>query len=741
MPDREVGIRLSLKDSDRLRRELVAIGKDGQRALRVIEQGAPKASRGLLAMNRATSEAKSGVAVFAARLGPVSSGLTALGPAGIAAAAALVGVGLAAKAMTDQTKKATEFVAAIQSQAQVAGLSAEAFQELAFAGEQLRVKQEALTDGFKELQLRADEFVQTGKGPGAEAFIRLGFSQRELQEGLRDTTALFEEVVRRTQDLDRAAQLRVFDEIFGGQAGEQFVKFANAGAAAIGRLRQEARDLGLVLDDEMVARSEKARREAETLERVIDVQLTRAFVDLGPLMVEFVGYFAEAARLVADIADVFKDLEKKSTSGLQARARELEQTIAAIETADGLSVPGQSGRRATVARDRRLASLRAELDTVTQELIRRQSNKDAAGGGLSSSVGGSGISEQIQDVIKDLEFQLDQLGRTDVGQDIFTSLRAAGLDNVDSNLPEVQRIRDLVTEIERLTEAEKKREEARKEGVRLTESLLTAEEKYQKEMADTNRLLEQGAITQETAARAFEDAERRKLDASKKAADGIKRAARDYAEEAGDAATQYSELTRSAFTGLEDSILSLADTTQSAGERIVGIWRGVAEDLARIGIRKFITGPIASAIFGGDDGGGFLSSLFHNGGVVGGPAPQVAVHPAAFRNARRFHGGGGYGLRPYERPAVLKVGEEVLTENNPRHRKNFGGFGNVITVAPNIYVQGPAAGQNGEIPPEVLENMEQQLTKVTEAAAREAVDRRLEERSRRGPAGQVGNRF
>ena len=51
-----------------------------------------------------------------------------------------------------------------------------------------------------------------------------------------------------------------------------------------------------------------------------------------------------------------------------------------------------------------------------------------------------------------------------------------------------------------------------------------------------------------------------------------------------------------------------------------------------------------------------------------------AVDPAAFLGARRYHAGGlADRLRPGEVPAIMRRGEEVLTETDPRHRHNLGG--------------------------------------------------------------------
>ena len=80
--------------------------------------------------------------------------------------------------------------AEMKKNADMAGISAKAYQELTFAAGKYQVTQDALTDGMKELALRADEFVVTGVGPAKEAFERLGYSQGELNKKMKDTPAL-----------------------------------------------------------------------------------------------------------------------------------------------------------------------------------------------------------------------------------------------------------------------------------------------------------------------------------------------------------------------------------------------------------------------------------------------------------------------------------------------------------------------------------------------------------------------
>lgn len=62
------------------------------------------------------------------------------------------------------------------------------------------------------------------------------------------------------------------------------------------------------------------------------------------------------------------------------------------------------------------------------------------------------------------------------------------------------------------------------------------------------------------------------------------------------------------------------------------------------------------------------AGLFHAGGIAGSAGGmRRSVSPAIFAGALRYHVGGIAGLKPGEIPAVLKRGEEILTEDNPRH--------------------------------------------------------------------------
>jgi len=111
----------------------------------------------------------------------------------------------------------------------------------------------------------------------------------------------------------------------------------------------------------------------------------------------------------------------------------------------------------------------------------------------------------------------------------------------------------------------------------------------------------------------------------------------------------------------------------------------------------------------------------HAGGVIGQVGRHRTVSPGWFSNAMRYHGGGIAGLKPDEVPAILKRGEEVLTENDPRHRSNGGAAGGgggsqsikVIGVFDPAEI--PAAMSNSAGDRVVLTSISRQKTQIKQA--------------------------
>ncbi|MFC0202644.1 hypothetical protein ACFFIZ_20660, partial [Paracoccus rhizosphaerae] len=271
----------------------------GTRTFQGLQRGSRSATRQMEAdMARSTSAINRAVSATTGRIGTLAASFAG----GLAAGAA---AGLFA-GVTGSIASTVQGIADLGAEAKRAGLAAQDFQEWKFVADQNRVSVDALVDGFKELSLRADEFIVTGKGPGAEAFTRLGLSADRLKDKLEDPSELMLEIMRRMEGLDRAAQIRVADEIFGGTGGEQFVQMLGQGEQALRDTIARAHETGAVLDDELI-------RKAEEIDRKFN-ELTTSASNFAKRMV--VGVVAAGVEL----ADLRERLDQIFDSEDQGRA-------------------------------------------------------------------------------------------------------------------------------------------------------------------------------------------------------------------------------------------------------------------------------------------------------------------------------------------------------------------------------------------------------------------------------------
>jgi DNA repair exonuclease SbcCD ATPase subunit len=283
--------------------------------------------------------------------------------AGIAAGgAAVAGIAYMGKQLLETT-------AQLKQSAAQANMTVESYQKLQHVATQYTITQDALIDGLKELNLRADEWVVTGAGPAAEAFERLGYSQKELNKQLNDTPALLNDVIKRMQGLDKAAQIRIADELFGGSGGEQFVAMINDGSKSVAELTKEAEKLGLVMDSNLVDSAVEANRALDTTFRILKTNLTRALITLTPHIVSIAESFGQWATNISNVMDKLMPIQLMSLEGLRKEIEATEESIDKYEKKmrEGGKISGAWGSKLSEARDY-LEELRKEEKATEQQL-------------------------------------------------------------------------------------------------------------------------------------------------------------------------------------------------------------------------------------------------------------------------------------------------------------------------------------------------------------------------------------
>ncbi|XAZ24015.1 tape measure protein [Sinorhizobium sp. B11] len=137
-----------------------------------------------------------------------------------------------------------------------------------------------------------------------------------------------------------------------------------------------------------------------------------------------------------------------------------------------------------------------------------------------------------------------------------------------------------------------------------------------------------------------------------------------------------------AFDNFAQSVANGANAFQALGQAFLQFAADFLRQIATMILQQMILNALAG--FGGPIGqaaqglGGVAKVITgHTGGLVGSAAIGGGNMSRQLNfdwvgNIMRYHSGGIAGLRPDEVPAVLKKNEEVLTEQDPRHRFNSG---------------------------------------------------------------------
>ena len=111
----------------------------------------------------------------------------------------------------------------------------------------------------------------------------------------------------------------------------------------------------------------------------------------------------------------------------------------------------------------------------------------------------------------------------------------------------------------------------------------------------------------------------------------------------------------SSINSLEKSLFSLAAGSKTASQSVASFGKSFLSGLLKQTLKTSITNPLKQ-----------LFSLAHSGGIVGESRRAMSINSPL----PTYHSGGIAGLRPDEVPLIAKRGEEIITQNDPRHRAN-----------------------------------------------------------------------
>ncbi|MCW1985333.1 UNVERIFIED_ORG: hypothetical protein M2348_001065 [Sphingomonas sp. R1F5B] len=217
----------------------------------------------------------------------------------INAGKALAGAELVVK-IKDAVQQSLEYANAISTAAQVSNATAAEFQRVAYAAQTLGVSSEQLGDIYKDVNDKMGEFLATGGGEMKDFFTLIAPKVGVTAEMFRNLSGP-EALQLYVKTLERAGvsqqQMTFFMEALANDA-TKLLPILKDNGAQVKALGDAAADLGLIMDDAMIAKAVDAKTKMGELSTVLQTRLA-VFV-------------VENSDKILDLADKFTTLASKA---------------------------------------------------------------------------------------------------------------------------------------------------------------------------------------------------------------------------------------------------------------------------------------------------------------------------------------------------------------------------------------------------------------------------------------------
>jgi hypothetical protein len=633
------------------------------RGLRADTAGATPALRTLDSAAKGVGDAFTGIANRIPVIGP---GLAAMGPAGLAAAAGIAAIGGAFFAMNGMAQKSREYLDDVATQAANMATSAETYQTLTALAIEQDIEFTKLAEAMNKLQLGA---AMAAKGQG-ELFSTLKrvkpelvdvLVQAETQEDRWD--ALSRAISGTESQLDKVA---IAKAAFG-EKGAQFIRMLEGEDKTIGELTQRYKEMGLVIDEGIVAAAAAADTRLDLLNKRMEIDGVRAGAAMLSVIEPIATAWNNAQIALGTYLDSLNSVPDQQLSTLHERRKQLDEERKKLEA------DLNRGRYMGVEKFfyGELAEVKRTIASLDVEILRRgrqEPNKGAVSEGT---------------VVTDPAAEAAAAAEANKAAAEAARKRADAERELAKALAEQQAVQDRVnaiidsakTPLQQATDAVALLDHQYMQGLVTIDSYIAAREiltARQKEAADA-----------EAALAAEMNKSKKTIDDN---TDALKRST--VAHEEAQAASFELRFASETIGGIFDQNI---ETLEDLGEVAVRVFRNMAIEailaqskIGGSGLMDFI-GAGVGALFGGFgapaaggagglggfknggglSGGGFKNAgVHHLGGIVGMPAQVRIASADVFANAPRNHR--GYPLAADERAVIAQVGEPIVAKWDAR---------------------------------------------------------------------------
>ena len=259
-----------------------------------------------------------------------------------AAGAAVGAVAAVGKGIVDVGKKLSELsvdAAAradeILTESTISGISTDTYQELKYASELVDTSVETIQGSLVKVT-KSMASAQGGSKSMIANFKKLGVSVKDSSGNLRDSEDVFADVITALGGIDNEAEADALAMAVLGKSAGDLKPLIAAGGDALSQLRQEAHDVGYVMDSETLEgfgafddNIQKLKNGAEAAQNAIGGMMLPALTDLSGEGVDLLGQFTNALNEANETGDYDTFAQKLSGMVTQAMAS-LEKNIGPI---------------------------------------------------------------------------------------------------------------------------------------------------------------------------------------------------------------------------------------------------------------------------------------------------------------------------------------------------------------------------------------------------------------------------
>lgn len=205
-------------------------------------------------------------------------------------------VAASATALYGMASKSAEATDRIDKLSQKIGLSRESFQEMDFICSQSGMSVESLQGGIKTLTAQIDA--------GSASFDKLGVSITNADGSLRSQEEVMFDTLNALQGVENQTEkARIASELFG-KAGTELMPMLNGATGSIDAMRQQAHELGLVLDDDAINSGVAFTDMVDQLQRSFGAVTTQIGTEVMPILMELGQFILDNMPTIQTVLEV-----------------------------------------------------------------------------------------------------------------------------------------------------------------------------------------------------------------------------------------------------------------------------------------------------------------------------------------------------------------------------------------------------------------------------------------------------